>query len=71
MLSIQELFDNFGEHELELKGYKKIRNDKKKRTLALKASISTNEDENVDEDKGESIKGMDDSEDIILLKKRL
>ena len=40
MPNIQELYGNLEEHELEPKRYKKNGNDKRKKTLALKASSS-------------------------------
>ena len=38
MLTIQELYRNLEEYELKLKWYKRNRDDKKKKFLALKAS---------------------------------
>ena len=40
MPTIQELYRNLKEYELELKRYKKIDDEKKKKTFTLKASNS-------------------------------
>ena len=45
MPTIHKLYRNFEEHELELKRYKRNRDDKRKKSLALKASNSLNDDE--------------------------
>ena len=44
MQTIQELYGNIKEHGLELKRYKRNGDDKRKKTLALKASSSFDDD---------------------------
>ena len=64
---IQEIFGNLEKHELELKRYKNNEDDKKKRTLALKARTSNEEDE------GEikNVEKVNNDEEMALLSKRL
>ena len=45
MPTIQELYGNLEEQELELKRYKKTGDDKRKNSLALKVSSSFDDDE--------------------------
>ena len=45
MPTIQELYGNLEEHELELKRYKRNGDDKRKKSLALKAFNSFDNDE--------------------------
>ena len=45
MSTIQELYGNLEEYELELKRYKTNEDDKRKKFLALKASNSFDDDE--------------------------
>ena len=67
MPTIQELYRNLENHELELKGYKRNDDDKKKGSLVLKASNS------FDNDKDELAKfGIeDDEDDMALLSEKL
>ena len=67
MLTIQELYGNLKEHKLELKRYKKNGDDEKKKTLALKASNSFDDDEN-ELDQNDLKEGKDE---MALLSKRL
>ena len=67
MLTIQELYGTWEEHDLELKRYKKNGDDKKKRKLALKiTSFFYDEDEDFDESKTK-----DEKDKMDLLRKKL
>ena len=65
--TIQELYGNLEEHELELKRYKRNGDDKRKKTLTFKASSSF--DDGKDEmDDNES---KEDENEMALLSKKL
>ena len=67
MPTIQELYGNLEEHELELKRYKKNGDDKRKKTLALKASNSFDDDE----DELDENDSKEDEDEMALLSKKL
>ena len=64
MPTLQELFGNLEDHELELKRYSKNDEEKRRKSLALKANIENEDDdsENLDEE--------DEDEEIALLTKK-
>ena len=64
---IQELYGNLKEHELELKRYKRNGEDKRKKTLALKASSSFSNDE----DKLDENETKEYEDEMALLSKKL
>ena len=67
MPTTPELYGNIEEYKLELKRYKKNGDDKRKKTLALKASNSFNNDED-ELDENES---KEDEGEMALLSKKL
>ena len=63
MPTIQKLYGNLKDHELELKSYKKNGVDKKKRPLALKVTKSfEDEDNNVE---------SDEKDEMVMLSKKI
>ena len=66
MPSIQELFGNLEEHEMELKRFSRNDEDRRKKSLALKAAANFDEDE----DESESLEDVDEDDDITLLTKK-
>ena len=52
MLSLQELFGNLKEHEMELKSFSRNDDNRKKKSLTFKAVANFNDDDN---DKLESL----------------
>ena len=67
MPTIQELYGNLEEHELKLKRYKKNGDDKRKKTLTLKASNSFDDDE----DKLDENDSTEDEDEMAFLSKKL
>ena len=67
MLTIQELYGNLEEHELELNWYRKNGDENKKKSLTLKASNSFNDEDN--ELNEINTKGEED--EMVLLSKKL
>ena len=66
MPTIQKLYGNIKEHELELKRYKKNGDNKRKKSLALKASTSFDDDED-ELDENES---KEEDDEMTLLSKK-
>ena len=66
MPSLKELFRNLEEHEMELKRFSRNDEDRRKRSLALKA-IANLDDE---KDELESLKDLEEDEDLALLSKK-
>ena len=66
MPSLQELFGNLEEHEIELKWFSRKDDDRKKKSLAFKAV--TNLDNEKDE--LESLKDQEEDENLVLLSKK-
>ena len=62
MPPIQELYRNLEEHELEFKRYKRNGDDKKKKSIALKAFNSFDDDD---------LESMEDEDEMVLLSKKL
>ena len=67
MPTIQAMYGNLKEHELKLNRYKKNGDDKRKKTFALKASNSFDDDE--DEPDENDLK--EDEDEMALLSKKL
>ena len=67
MPTIQELYRNLEEYKLELQRYKRNGDDKRKKTLALKASGSFSDDE----DKLDENETKEDEDEMALLSKKL
>ena len=66
MPSLQELFGNLEEHEMELKRFSKNDEDRRKRSLALKATVNHDEEE----DELESLDDLEEDEELALLSKK-
>ena len=66
MPSLQELFGNLEEHEMDLKRFSKNDEDRRKQCLALK--VVTNFDD--DEEELESLKDLNKDEDLAFLSKK-
>ena len=65
--TIQKPYGNLGEHELELKRHKRKGDDERKKTLALKASNSFDDDE----DELDDNESKEDKDEMALLSKKL
>ena len=66
MPSLQQLFGNLEDHEMELKRFSGNDNDTKKKSLAFKAIINFNNDE----DDLETLKDLEEQGDLVLLYKK-
>ena len=67
MTTIQELYGNLEKHELQNKRYKRIGDDKRKKTLTLKASSPFDDDE----DEMDDNESKEDEDEMALLSKKL
>ena len=67
MPTIQELYRNLEEHELELKRYKRNGDDKGNKSLVLKASKSFDDDE----DELDDNESKEDEDEMAFLSKKL
>ena len=67
MPTIQELYRNITKYELELKRHKKNGDDKKKKTLALKAPNTFNDKDN----ELDNVDIKDEKDEMALLSKKL